>query len=59
MWINSIVKQVAFTHQLKTTGDPKTLENADYYSIIHGISKGALVIVLAVLLLLQMKQTCL
>ncbi|MFC1700156.1 ArnT family glycosyltransferase [Patescibacteria group bacterium] len=55
MWINSVVKQAAFTYQLKTTGEPKTLENADYYPIIHGVSKGVLVVILTFLLILQIK----
>lgn len=55
MWINSLVKQTAFSYQLKTAGEPKSLENADYYPIIHGISKGVLVLVLGALLLFQIK----
>jgi len=54
MWINSIVKQVAFKYQLTYTQNPKTLENADYFPLIHGVSKGVNVLVLAVLLGIQM-----
>lgn len=55
MWINSFVKQVSFSYQYKTTTHPMTLENADYYPIIHGVSKGVLVFVLAVLLVMQIR----
>lgn len=55
MWLNSFVKQAAFTYQLEMIGDVKTLENADYYLIVHGISKGVLVLVLATLLVFQIK----
>jgi len=50
MWLNSFVKQASFSYQLTYTKTPKTLENADYYPIQHGISKGVNIIVLAVLL---------
>ena len=55
MWINAFVKQVSFTTQYHVLGNdsPKTLENADWYPFIHGISKAVLVLVLAALLLLQ------
>jgi len=55
MWINSVVKQVTFTTQHRILGieQPKTLENADWYPIIHGISKIVLVTVLCGLLALQ------
>ena len=55
MWVNSFVKQSAFSFQLLTNGNPKTLENADWYPIIHGISKFSLVLILAALLYTQMK----
>ena len=57
MWINAFVKQVSFTTQYHILGNdsPKTLENADWYPIIHGISKAALVLVLAALLFLQIR----
>lgn len=54
MLLNAIVKQASFSYQYKTTGTAKTLENADYFPFIHGISKAVLVIVLAVLLFAQM-----
>lgn len=55
MWLNSAVifvttnYQTLFTH----TGDIKTLQNADYFPILDGISRGELVLVLLVLLLVQ------
>ena len=53
MWLNSFVKQAAFSIQYSSGDIPKTLENADYYPIIHGISKATIVLVLSVLLLFQ------
>ena len=53
MWINATVKQAAFEYQLTYTETPKTLENADYFPVIHGVSKAAMVVVLGVLLALQ------
>ena len=55
MWINTPVKQLSFTIQNKLlkVEQPKTLENADYYPTIHGISKTVLVLVLCGLLLAQ------
>lgn len=55
MWINAVVKQASFSYQLSQTETPQTLENADYYPVIHGISKTALVLVLAGVLLFQMR----
>lgn len=43
MWVNSFVKQVGFSYQLTYTDTPKTLENADWFPIIHGFSKAVLV----------------
>ena len=40
MWINAVVKQAGFTIQTFYTDNPKTLENAEWYPIIHGFSKG-------------------
>ncbi len=54
MWLNSFVKQSAFWFQLQYTDNPKTLENADYYPIIHMISKATLVIVLGALFFSQL-----
>jgi hypothetical protein len=56
MWINAPVKQVAFWYQLwgqPENTEPKTLENADYYPIIHGVSKAVMVGVLMFLLAFQ------
>jgi hypothetical protein len=53
MWLNAFVKQTAFTVQTFYTSFPKTLENADWYPVIHGISKAVLVVVLAGLLCFQ------
>ncbi len=55
MWINAVVKQASFSYQLSQIETPQTLENADYYPVIHGISKTALVLVLAGVLLFQMR----
>jgi len=57
MWINSFVKQAVFTTQYRLLGNehPKTLENSDWYPVIHGISKAVLVFILALVLLLQLK----
>ncbi len=55
MWINAVVKQAAFTAQYRLLGvaEPKTLQNADWYPVIHGISKAVLVLILGVMLWLQ------
>lgn len=53
MWLNAVIKQIAFSYQLTTTGIPKTLENADWFPVIHGISKAGIVFVLAGLLFCQ------
>jgi hypothetical protein len=50
MWLNSVVEIAAHKYQLTYTTSPKTLENADYYPILHGLAKFELVVVLAVLL---------
>jgi len=50
MWFNSIVKYVSFKYQLTYTSNPLTLENADYFVVIHGLSKAFNVLVLAGLL---------
>jgi len=55
MWLNAFVKQAAFSYQLTHTSQPKTLENADWYPIIHGISKAFVVVVLCCLLLFQLR----
>ena len=54
MWLNSAVKQGGFWYQLTYTSEPKTLENADWFPIIHGISKGVLVLVLFTLFIYQL-----
>jgi hypothetical protein len=54
MWINAAVKQFAFSYQLTFTDAPKTLNNADWYPTIHGISKGANVLMLFGLFVLQL-----
>ncbi|MFC1722487.1 ArnT family glycosyltransferase, partial [Patescibacteria group bacterium] len=48
MWINSFVKQASFSIQyhLLNIDNPQTLENADFFPIIHGFSKLFLVLVL-------------
>ena len=55
MWVNSAVKQVAFStqHRVLKIEEPKTLENADYYPAIHGVSKAVLVFILCSLLAIQ------
>ena len=55
MWMNAVVKQVSFSYQFHVQGnkEPLTLEHADYYPVIHGISKAVLVVVLGILLFLQ------
>ncbi len=55
MWLNAVVKQFAFWtqyHVLKIP-EPKTLENADWFPVIDGISRAAVVFVLLLLLLTQ------
>lgn len=56
MWVNAAIKQAAFTVQYHGLGikEPKTLENADWYPVIHGMSKAVLVIILCGLLVVQM-----
>ena len=54
MWLNAPVKQAGFWYQINQTDEPKTLENADYFPIIHGYSKNVVVLVLLALLLYQM-----
>jgi len=54
MWFNAIVKYVSFKYQLTYTSNPLTLENADYFVLIHGISKAFNVFVFASLLVIQL-----
>lgn len=54
MWINSFVKQIGFSTQQQLFEETKTLENADYFPIIHGASKAVLVVILGFLLVYQM-----
>ena len=54
MLLNAPLNQLVSSYQrhvLKTT--PNTLEDADFYPVIHGISKAQIVVVLAFLLLFQ------
>ena len=53
MWVNALVKQVAFNYQLTYTNEPKTLLNADWFPVIDGLSKIAIVVILFLLLLYQ------
>jgi len=53
MWVNAFVKQAAFSYQNYFVENPKTLENADYYPFIHGISKATIVLILAAVFLFQ------
>jgi hypothetical protein len=53
MWINSTVKQGAFTAQNALTNEPKTLEDSSWYPIIHGISKVTNILFYGLLFLLQ------
>ncbi len=53
MWLNAVVKQAVFSYQLFTTGNPQTLENADFFPILHAISKLSLLGVLGILLVFQ------
>jgi len=50
MWLNAVVKQTAFSYQMLTTKNPKTLENADWFPIIDGLSKAVNVATLSILL---------
>ncbi len=45
MWLGAVIKQVTHTYSLT--------ENADYYPIIHGYIKTALVIILFIILIIQ------
>ena len=55
MWLNAFVKQVSFSFQyiLKGEASPATLENADYFPILHKFSKMAIISVLFSLLIIQ------
>lgn len=59
MWLNSVVKQVGFTAQeyyskyFDSNYEIKTLENSNYYPIIHGASKVTLILILCLLLYYQ------
>ena len=55
MWLNAFVKQASFTYQYSILGNPapNTLENADFYPIIHGYSKLMILLVLSGLLTFQ------
>lgn len=55
MWVNSVVKQAVFSAQLLYTNNPKTLENADWYPVLHGISKAVNILILGFLLGIQIK----
>lgn len=57
MWLNAPLEQFVFSYQyhILENEHPLTLENADWYPVIHGISKAELVFALAVLLLIQIK----
>jgi hypothetical protein len=56
MWLGGFVQEVLFRYQLTFvySTSPATLENADWYPVIHGISQGFLIIVLFILLLCQL-----
>jgi len=55
MWLNAFVKQLSFSFQYHLLGvnHPKTLENADFFPVIHGFSKLSILLVLAVVLFYQ------
>jgi hypothetical protein len=53
MWVNAAVKQAGFWVQLPFTAEPKTLENSDWYPIIHGVSKAVNILIIGGLLLIQ------
>ena len=53
MWLNAATKQAAFWYQLTYTKSPGTLENANWFPIIHGASKAVIVLMLAALLLVH------
>ncbi len=48
MWVNAVVKQATFSYQYHVLklAEPKTLENADFFPIIHRYSKMANIAVL-------------
>ena len=56
MWLNSVVKQVSFSFQytVQQNPEPLTLENSDFFPVIHGVSKAVIVLVLLALLVWQM-----
>ncbi len=54
MWLNAAVILVTYKYQLTYTNTPKSLQNADYFPILDGISKGAIVAVLLVMLIFQL-----
>lgn len=57
MWLNAFVKQSSFSIQYHLLGidQPNTLENADFYPVIHGLSKLSIILVLTVVLYFQLK----
>src|SRR5690349_18981839 len=54
MLLNAPVKQAAFWLQETYTNEPKTLNNADYFPLIDGISRSVLVLVLFILFVTQL-----
>ncbi|MFC1622365.1 glycosyltransferase family 39 protein, partial [Patescibacteria group bacterium] len=57
MWITLPARELAFKYQMwQGVLEPKTLNNADFFPIIHGLSKASIIIVLAALLLFHMKS---
>lgn len=54
MWLDSVVSQISFKQQLASGKTPQTLENSDYYPLLHKYTKSLIVFVLSAFLVLQM-----
>lgn len=55
MWLNSLVKQTAFSFQyhILQDKDPHTIKDSGWYPLIHGISKAELVFLYGIMLIVQ------
>lgn len=55
MWITAPIRELMFRFQMwGGVDEPKTLNNADFFPTIHGLSKASIVIVLSILLFIQL-----
>lgn len=54
MWFNSLVHYVSFKYQISYTSNPLTLQNVEYFTLIHQISKSFNVLIFCSLLIIHL-----